>query len=447
MTTPNKTMLTDLYQLTMNAAYYYNDKDEPATFDLFIRSLPEDWGYFIVNGIEDAVEYITSIFFTDDDIAYLKTKGFGSEYLEFLRKFTFQGDVHAMPDGTPVFPNEPILRVSALRTQAQFIETTLLNIINFQTMIATKASRVVHAAAPAGVVDFGLRRAHEEDAGMKGARAAYIAGAVATSNVKAGKIYDIPIAGTHAHSFVMGFENELEAFRAYAKIFPENPTLLIDTYDTLQGARNAAVVAGEMKAEGKRLGAVRLDSGDLPALARQVRSILDQAGYPEVKIVASNDLNEYLIDDHKNRHAPIDLYGVGTELITAKPVAAIPGVYKLVEDSSGPKIKLSSHKRTVPGIKQVYRRTDTENRYCRDIIALDREQVEGTPLLQEVVRKGKRVRDKRDLQEIRQHCLECTSRLPEQLRKTRVTETYKVCLSDSLQSLIDTLVHRFSSSA
>src|SRR3989338_6955691 len=293
-----KTMLTDLYQLTMNAAYFDNDKDDIATFDLFIRKLPENWGYFIANGIEDAIDYATSIKFTDDDISYLRQQGiFDENYLTFLKDFKFEGEIYAVKEGTPVAPNTPILRVTAKRTQAQFLETALLNIINFQTMVATKANRVVNAADGAKVVDFGLRRAQEEDAAMTGARAAYIAGAVATSNVKAGKKYGIPISGTHAHSFVMSFEDEIDAFRAYVKTFPENATLLIDTYDTEQGARNAAIVAKELEAKGKRLGAVRLDSGDLTDLSIKARMILDESGLDYVRIVASNDLNEYKIED------------------------------------------------------------------------------------------------------------------------------------------------------
>jgi nicotinate phosphoribosyltransferase len=436
----NKTMLTDLYQLTMNAAYFDNQKDDTATFDLFIRKLPADWGYFIANGIEDAIDYVTNLKFEQEDIDYLREQGlFNEEYLDFLKTFKFEGQVYAVKEGTPVFPNEPILRVTAKRTQAQFVETALLNTINFQTMIATKANRVVNTAAPAKVVDFGLRRAQEEDAAMKGARACYIAGAAATSNVKAGKEYGIPITGTHAHAFVMSFENEIDAFRAYVKTFPDKTTLLIDTYDTLQGARNAAVVAKELEAEGKQLGAVRLDSGDLADLSQKVRKIFDAQELNYVKILASNDLNEYKIDMLKAHGAKIDGFGVGTEMITAKPVAAIGGVYKLAEDNEGPKIKLSEGKRTLPGIKQVYR-VEEKGQYVEDIIALETELVEGKPLLELAVENGRRVRAKPELKEIRDYCLAEVAKLPQDVKTLTNHWGYVVKEAPGLQELVEEML-------
>ncbi len=440
----SKTLLTDLYQLTMNAAYFYSGKNDEATFDLFIRSLPEDWGYYIACGIEDALDYLLAISFEEEDIGYLKKQGFEDDYCDFLRGFRFEGDACALREGTPVFPQEPLIRITAPRMQAQFVETALLNSINFQTMVAAKTSRIVTAAEGAGVVDFGLRRAHEEDAAVKGSRAAYLAGALATSNVKAGKLYDIPVAGTHAHSFVMSFPSEIDSFRAYVKTFPDRPTLLIDTYDTLQGARNAAAVAREMERSGEhRLGAVRLDSGDLPRLAREVRAYLDGQGLSYVKIVASNDLNEYLISGHRRLSAPIDLYGVGTELITARPVAAVPGVYKLVEDCDGPKIKLSAHKHTLPGKKQIFRQADAAGTFVRDIIACDYESLDGQPLLEKAIEGGRRIRDRTALPDARQHCLDCVSRLPEHIKKLSVTQPYEVGLSPALQSLVHDLEKRY----
>ncbi len=441
-----KTMLTDLYQLTMNAAYFGNKKDEDvATFDLFIRKLPEDWGYFIANGIEDAVDYITNIEFSDEDIDYLRGQGvLGEDFPETLRDFRFEGEVYAVREGTPVFPNEPVVRVTAKRAQAQFIESAILNIVNFQTMVASKASRVVNAAKGGSVVDFGLRRAQGEDAAMKGARAAYIGGAVATSNVKAGKEYGIPVSGTHAHSFVMSFPTELEAFRAYVRTFPENATLLIDTYDTVQGARNAAIVAKELEQQGKKLGAVRLDSGDLADLSQKVREILDEEGLDYVRIIASNDLNEYKIEDMLAKGAKTTAYGVGTELITAKPVAAIAGVYKLVEDNDGAKIKLSEGKKTYPGKKQVYRVNDENGRFLHDLLALEGEEAKGTPLLELVVRNGERVTEKKPLAETRQYALDCIARLPEQLRRVKVKEPYCVEISTGLSNLVEELTGRYA---
>lgn len=439
----NRTLLTDFYQLTMCAAYFDNNKDDTATFDLFIRKLPKDWGYFIANGIEDAVDYSTNIKFTQQDIDYLEKEFFfNKEFLGFLKDFKFMGYIYAVKEGTPIFPNEPILRVTGKRTQAQFLETMLLNTINFQTMIASKTSRVVNAASPEAVVDYGLRRAQEKDAALKGARAAYIAGAIATSNVLAGKEYGIPIKGTHAHSFVMSFPTELEAFRDYTRTFPHKPTLLIDTYDTIQGARNAVVVAKELEKIGERLGSVRLDSGNLAELSKQVRKILDDNGLNYVNILASNDLNEYKIAKLKKQGAKINGYGVGTEMITAKPVAAIPGVYKLVEDDGGAKIKLSSEKRTYPGKKQVYR-AEENGKYAYDVLALENENIAGTPLLEKIVENGRRVNPRRDLQEIRQYTLEEVAKLPEEIKQVQVGQ-YQVRISPKLTELVNALTNQYN---
>ncbi len=437
----NKTMLTDLYQLTMMAGYVDNAIDDTATFDLFIRNLPQDWGYFIVAGIEDAIDYVTSIKFCREDIDYLREQGlFDESFLQFLKGFKFEGEVYAEKEGSVVFPNEPILRVTANRTQAQFLETALLNMINFQTMIASKANRVVNAANGASVVEFGLRRAQEEDAGIKGARATYIGGVTATSNVKAGQVYGIPISGTQAHSFIMSFPNELDAFRAYVKTFPTKSILLIDTYNTCEGAQKAAVVAKEMEERGEKLIGVRLDSGDLDHLSKRVRAILNENGAPYVKIFASNDLNEYKIDDLVLNNAPIDAYGVGTEMITAKPVSAISGVYKLVEDESGPKMKFSPGKQTLPGRKQVYRVSNEKGRMFYDIIGLDGEFEGGEPLLELVVENGRRVAARRELSEIRQYALESVERLSPELLESRVKGRYDIRISGQLEATMNEIV-------
>jgi len=433
-----KTMLTDLYQLTMAAAYFENGKNDTATFDLFIRNLPEGWGYYIANGIEDVIDYATGIEFQPKDIDYLRQQGtFREAFLEFLKDMKFTGDIYALREGTPFFPDEPVLRVTGKRAEAQFLETALLNIINFQTLIATKANRVVNAANGAAVVDFGLRRAQGEDAAMEGARAAYIGGAVATSNVKAGMKYGIPIAGTHAHSFVMSFPEEIDAFRAYVRTFPEKATLLIDTYDTIQGAKNAITVARELEARGKKLYAVRLDSGDLADLSITVRQLFDDEGMGYVRIVASNDLNEYKIEELRRRGARIDAYGVGTEMITAKPVAAIPGVYKLVEDGDGAKMKRSDGKQSLPGKKQVYRVVDSEGRYLHDIIALEGERAEGVQILEQVVKDGRRVTERAPLKETRSYALACVAMLPDETRAVRApADGYRTQLSEGLQGLV-----------
>ena len=440
----NKTLLTDLYQLTMNAAYFDSQKDELATFELFIRKLPEDWGFYIVAGVEEAVDYATNIRFTDEDIAYLNYQNlFKEEFLRFLKNFKFEGDIYAVKEGTPIAPNTPILRVTAKRTQAQFLESALLNTINFQTMIATKANRIVNSAKGANIVEFGLRRAQEEDASIKGARATYIGGAVATSNVKAGKMYGIPISGTQAHSFVMSFSTELEAFRAYAKTFPNNATLLIDTYDTIQGAKNAAIVGKELEKQNNQLKAVRLDSGDLLGLSIDVRKILDEAGLNHVKIFASNDLNEYKINYLISNGAKIDAFGVGTEMITAKPVAAIPGVYKLVEDINGAKIKLSHEKKTYPGRKQAYRQC-LNGAYLYDILALEKEKINGVPLMELVVKSGESVSKERSLYEIRLYCLDCVSKMPGRVKQIKVKEPYELEISPGLADLVEELTLHYA---
>ena len=439
-----RALLTDLYQLTMDAAYIDNGKaDEVASFEMFIRSLPQDWGYFVAAGIDEAMEYICNLRFTDEDIRYLGEMGlFKPEYLRYLEGFRFSGDIYAMREGTPFTAETPILRVTAKRPQAQLVETILLNIVNFQTMIASKASRIVNAAGDAKVIDFGLRRAHGGDAGITGARSAYLAGAIATSNVEAAKLYGIPASGTMAHSYIMGYLNEVESFRDYARTFPDNTVLLIDTYDTLEGARRAAVVAKEMEARGHRLLGVRLDSGELEGLAGRVRGILDAEGLDYVKIVLSSDLNEYKIDGYTRDGAPVDYYGVGTEMITAKPVASLSGVYKLVEDNLGPRIKLSESKRTYPGRKQVYRVVDG-NRYLYDVLELEGEPMEGIPLLTEAVRGGKMTREKMPLKDIRTYSMDCVSHLPSEAKALRVKAPYELRIGLGLQRLTETLVARY----
>ena len=438
-----KTMLTDLYQLTMMAAYVDNNIDDVATFDLFIRKLPQDWGYFVAAGIEDAIDYATTLEFSSEDIDFLQEQNlFDEDFLDFLNDFRFEGEIYSVREGSVVFPNEPIMRVTASRTQAQFLETALLNMINYQTMVASKASRVVNAANGAAVVEFGLRRAQEEDASLKGARAAFIGGAVATSNVKAGMEYNIPITGTQAHSFIMSYENEIDAFRAYANTFPENCVLLIDTYNTLEGVRKAAIVAKEMEALGHTLKAVRLDSGDLGYLSDRVRAILDEERLEYVGIVVSSDLNEYKITDLVESDSPIDSYGVGTEMITAKPVSAISGVYKLVEDNKGPKMKFSPGKISYPGRKQVYRIVES-GFIQRDIIALEHEEVEGLPLLEIMIENGQRIVQKRDIDEIRDYALESVSRLPQNLRLVQVNERYKTEISPGLSEVITELSDKY----
>lgn len=436
-----KALITDLYQLTMGAAYQLNDKTSVSTFDLFIRKLPKGWGYLVAAGLEDVIRYIEDLRFTDQDIQHLDSLNIlPKSYLDSLKDFRFTGDISAVPEGTVIFPNEPIIRVTAPKIQAQFIETYLLNKINFQTLIASKASRIIHAAGSAPVMEFGLRRAHDESAALNGARSSYIAGFAATSNVEAGRLFGIPIAGTHAHSFVMSFDSELEAFRAYAKAFPDNCTLLIDTYDPIQGAKNALIIAKELESQGHRLKAVRLDSGDLAADSKAVRSILDQGDAKYVKIVASNDLNEHRIAALRAAEAPIDSYGVGTENITSRDCPALPGVYKLAEDidkSGNPigRIKLSKDKATLPGKKQVFR-LYRDGKFVEDVIGLDGEDVSAAPLLVQIFSQGKLVYRLPSLDQIRDYARSQFNALPTTVASIDTPAKYDVRTSPSLDRLL-----------
>ncbi len=436
-TQENRTMLTDLYQLTMNAGYFRQGKNDQAVFDLFLRKLPKDWGFFIANGIEDAMDYATNIHFTEEDIEFLQPH-FDKEYLESLRNLRFTGDIYAVREGTPVGENTPLIRIHGPRMEAQLLESMLLNTVNFQTLIASKAHRVVRAAGKGTVMDFGLRRAQEKDAAMKGARAAYLAGAIATSNVLAGKEYEIPISGTMAHSFVMTFPTELEAFRAYAATFKNRPTLLVDTYDTMKGIDNAIIVAKELERDGNRLGGVRLDSGDLADLSKKAREKLNAANLDYVKIVASNDLNEYKIEALKNAGAQIDGFGVGTEMITAKPTAAIPGVYKLVADEAGAKIKLSAEKKSFPGIKQVFRCFTKGGEYSHDVLALEGEKIFGRPLLEKVVERGNRITPRRSMHVIREYCHDEIANMPKDTKQL-FAQPYEIKISAGLEALTNEL--------
>lgn len=438
-------LATDLYEFTMAKGYLDNKMENTrATFDLFIRSLPENWGFFITCGVDDAIDFLVNDFkFSPQNIAYLRDQGFPDDFLNYLRDMRFSGDVWAVPEGTPVGPNTPILRVTAPLVQAQLAETALLNLINFQTMIATKANRVARAAKGASVVDFGLRRAQGPGAGLKGARAAFIGGCKGTSNVEAGKRYGIPISGTQAHSWVMAFHSELDAFRAYATSFPNDTILLIDTYDVEEGAKNAAIVGKEMEARKERLKGVRIDSGDLEMLAAKVRKILDENNLEYVTIIGTSDLNEYKIEELVSRNSRIDGFGVGTELITGKPVAAVSGVYKLVQIEDRPVIKLSSGKVTYPGLKQVYRVMDDNGNYNYDLLALEGEKsindLNGFPLLEKLVSKGHQISTKRNINDIQKYVETCVSKVPNSSLNIKMSVPYGIIPSSVLAELINDL--------
>ena len=360
----NLTMMTDLYQLTMMYGHFLNGTNEEAVFDLFFRKPSGNSTYAVMAGLDQAIDYIKNIAFTEDDLAYLHSLHlFSDSFLDMLRNLTFTGDLYAIPEGTPVFPGEPLLRVKAPIIEAQLVETALLTIINHQTLIATKASRVCYAAGDQdNVTEFGLRRAQGPDAGIYGARAAVIGGCNGTSNVMTGQLFDIPVKGTHGHSWVMAFDSELEAFRAYARAYPDTCLLLVDTYDSLrQGVPNAITVFRELRAQGHEPMGIRLDSGDLAYISKKARTMLDEAGFEDAIIFASSDLDEETIYDLRNQGARIDMWGVGTKLITSENAPSLGGVYKLSalerDGQMMPRIKLSDNvaKITNPGYKKVLR--------------------------------------------------------------------------------------------
>ena len=366
MSKRNLTLLTDLYELTMMQGYYEKGQNENVIFDVFFRQNPCNNGYSVCAGLDQVIDYIKNLHFTYDDVDYLRGLGiFKEDFLHYLSGFHFSGDIYAIPEGTVVFPKEPLLKVVAPIMEAQLVETAILNIINHQSLIATKTSRIEFAANGDGIMEFGLRRAQGPDAGLYGARAAMIGGCVGTSNVLAGQMFDVPVMGTHAHSWIMSFPDEYTAFKTYAEMYPDNCTLLVDTYDTLKsGVPNAIRVFQEFKDAGKPLikYGIRLDSGDLAYLSKEARKMLDEAGFPEATICASNDLDEFLLHDLKMQGAAIDSWGVGTNLITSKDCPSFGGVYKLaaIQNEKGefvPKIKISENteKITNPGNKTIYR--------------------------------------------------------------------------------------------
>ena len=374
-------LLTDLYELTMLAGYLEEGMAEKnAVFDLFFRTNPFEGGYAVFAGMEPALDYLEGLSFLPDELEYLQRLGiFRPRFIEFLREFRFRGTVTAPPEGTVVFANEPLLTVEGTLAEAQFVETALLNIINFQTLVATKAARITHAAAGAPVIEFGMRRAHGPDGALSCARAACIGGVRSTSNVQAGMVYGLPLRGTHAHSWVQAFPDELASFRAYADAFPDSSTLLVDTYDTLRsGIPNAITVARELRARGHELRGIRLDSGDLAFLSRESRRMFDEAGFPDVKIVASNELDEFVIDSIRDEGGEVDIYGVGTKLATcAGPGGgALGGVYKLVAIDGLPKLKITSDiaKATLPGKKRVLRALGPDGGMIQDVICLEQDQ-------------------------------------------------------------------------
>ena len=465
----NLTLLTDLYQLTMGYGFFKNGKhEETVTFDLFFRRR-ELISYSIAAGLEQAMDYLLNWHFDDEDIAYLRSLNlFDEDFLEYLKNMKFTGDVYAVREGEPVFPSEPILTIKAPLIQAQFAETALLNIINHQTLIATKSSKITRATGGKGVVmEFGLRRAQGPDAGIYGARAAIIGGCSSTSNVIAGQMFDVPVAGTMAHSFVMDYPTEYEAFRAYAKAYPDSCMLLVDTYDTLRsGVPNAIKVFKELRAAGHKPKGIRLDSGDLAYLSKKARKMMDDAGFEDAIICVSGDLDERLINSLLQQGAKIDSWGIGTKLITSEDLPSLGGVYKLsaILGENGemtPKIKLSDNtiKITNPGFKKLYRLYDRENGMAiADLITLHDETVDDTkpltifhpvetwkqhevenfiaePLQQTIVKDGKLVYEFPNVKEVRAYSKTQLSKFWEEYLRLDLPHLYKVDLSTKLHAL------------
>ncbi len=430
----NAALLTDLYQLTMLQAYFREGLGDEAVFDLFVRRLPAERNYLIACGLDDALHYLESLSFSAEALGYLSSLGgFSKDFLASLADLRFRGDVWAVPEGTPVFANEPIVEVVAPLPEAQLVETFLLNQISFQTLVASKAARVVTAAGGRGVTEFGLRRLHGTDAGMKAARACFIAGVGATSNVLAGAVYGIPVTGTMAHSYVEAHDSELDAFRAFVSLYPDS-ILLVDTYDTLRGVENVVRLAREL-GEAFRVRAVRLDSGDLAGLAVEARRRLDDAGLEGVEIFASGSLDEYCVQRLIASGAPINGFGVGTRMGVSADQPSLDTAYKLVGYAGRPRMKLSTDKSNLPGRKQVFR-TDTH-----DVIALHDEPGDGQALLLKVMEEGRRLpAGTRTLPQIAEHARAEAQRLPAALRRLEPADPpYRVDLSPGLAAEVERL--------
>ncbi len=438
MTPAASPLLTDLYQINMIQAYLDQGATATAVFELFSRTLPARRGFLLAAGLEQALDYLEDLSFSAEDIAWLKSTGrFEDNLLDYLRDFRFTGDVHAMPEGTVFFANEPILRVTAPLPQAQFVESRLINILHFQSLVAAKAARVVLAAPDKLLVDFGMRRAHGAEAGLMAARASYLAGFAGTATVLAGELFGIPLYGTMAHSFIETFDDETAAFESFARARSNNLVLLLDTYDTEAAARKVVALAPRLKASGIAIRSVRLDSGDLVALSRTVRRILDDGGLREVTIFVSGGLDEDSLLAFARVNAPIDGIGVGTSLTTSSDVPAIDCVYKLQEYAGLARRKRSANKATWPGRKQVWRRYGADGRMAGDLLALDPPQRAGDdePLLQLVMQGGKRASPSPPLDDIRRRVARELARLPEPLRRLQADTTYPVEVDEELKTL------------
>jgi len=429
-------LLTDLYQINMIQAYLDHGDSATAVFEFFVRALPPRRGFLLAAGLAQALDFLETLRFSPSDIAWLKSTGrFSQRLLDYLGGFRFTGEVHAMAEGTVFFANEPILRVTAPLPQAQFVESRLINMLHFQSLIAAKAARMRLAAPDKLLVDFGMRRAHGAEAGLLAARASYIAGFAGTATVLAGEEFGIPLYGTMAHSFIEAFDDEAAAFESFARSRPDNLVLLLDTYDTEAAARKVVALAPRLKAAGIAIRGVRLDSGDLVALAKSVRAILDAGGLQDTTIFASGGLDEESLLGFARARAPIDGIGIGTSLTTSSDVAAIDCVYKLQEYAGLARRKRSQNKATWPGRKQVLRRYDADGRMSGDILTVEGHAEAGEPLIHPVMKNGRRLAPSPSLDEIRRHAKRELERLPEALRQLTPGATYPVGVADELAKL------------
>ena len=436
MTPQASPLTTDLYELNMVQAYLDKAENSEAVFEFFVRRLPARRGFLLAAGLDDALGYLETLQYSNADIDWLKGTGrFRKNLLDYLSSFRFTGDVHAIPEGSVCFPNEPLLRITAPLLQAQLVETRLINILHFQTLIASKAARIVLAAPGKVLADFGLRTAHGAEAGLYSARASYIAGFTGAANVEAGERYGIPIVGTMAHSFVQVHDDEMTAFDNFARARPEGVILLIDTYDTEAGARKVVTLAPKLKADDISIRGVRIDSGDLTEMARKVRRILDDGGLKDVIILVSGGINEDLLQGMMKANAPIDGFGIGVNLATSIDVPAFDCAYKLQEYAGKPKRKLSEGKATWPGRKQVWRNYDTNGRMRDDILSLENDKQSGEPLIMPVMLAGKRVAPSPTLAQIREHATRELARLPEALARLESGVEYPVKVANALTAL------------
>lgn len=430
-------LITDLYELTMAASYHREGMSGEATFSLFIRGYPPGRSYYVAAGLEHLIDLVTELRFHDESLRYLRSTGkFSAEFLEWLGGLSFTGSIRAIPEGRVFFADEPLLEVTGPIIEAQIIETLAINVLQLETLIASKAARCVQAAKGASLIDFSLRRTQGVDAGLKAARASYLAGFSGTSNVLAGKIYGIPIYGTMAHSYVTSFPHEMDSFLAFSRAFPDNTVLLIDTYDTLQGAHKAVEVAKRLASMGKELRGVRLDSGDLVTLSQGVRKILDEAGLNGVRIMASGNLDEFKIRDLLAEGAEIDVFAVGTRMGVSADAPSFDMAYKLVEYEGRPVLKLSSGKRTWVGRKQVFRSYDEQGWMREDRLCLATENLPGgEPLLKEVVKEGRRISPADSLETIRSRLSADMARLPHPCTDLSNPRIYPVRIGEELDRL------------